>query len=609
MPCPDGIRLASRLWRPEGPGPWPALLMRQPYGAALASTVTYAHPRWYAEHGFLVVVQDVRGRGESEGTFGGFAQEAADGAEAVRWVRGLPHCTGRVGTYGFSYQGLSQLLNAGKPHPAAPDPFPDCLAPAMCGLDERLDWASEGGAHWWALGLGWALQLAAQGARRRDDLPGWRALRRSLETGDYLEEGLALLERHDPEGMGLAWLRADPRDAAGWRVHHPPAALLRRPMLLIGGWHDPHLRGVLDLWQRALAAGGRPTLHVGAWSHLNWQGGCDAEQLAFFRRHLGGGAAQQKASAAPEAGAPARSIAPGEIWLQEATSGEWFALDPTPGPPGPPGPSGIPGPSGLPDPPCLPGLPGPSVLAGPPKLPDPPCLADPPCLPGLPGLPGPRWRLASDGRAAIRQDEGVLLAPAPRPEGSDPTTSPVALVHDPWRPVPGRGGHLGGEARLPDRSDLDGRGDVACFTTAPLRGPLRLLGRPTLRLKVEADQPGFDLCAALAVVSADGQTARQLCTGVLRVLGGEAMEPLERCVRLQPLAASLGVGERLRLSLAPAAWPQVAVNGGDGSQPRGGATARHRLITLTLLLAGAELVIEPLLPPRPDGAPPGRAAN
>ena len=39
----------------------------------------------------------------------------------------------------------------------------------MCGLDERLHWASEGGAHWWALGVGWALQLAAEGCRRRED--------------------------------------------------------------------------------------------------------------------------------------------------------------------------------------------------------------------------------------------------------------------------------------------------------------------------------------------------------------------------------------------------------------------------------------------------------
>ncbi|MEB3334631.1 MAG: CocE/NonD family hydrolase [Cyanobacteriota bacterium] len=548
MSCADGIRLASRLWCPDGPGPWPALLMRQPYGSALASTITYAHPRFYADQGFLVVVQDVRGRGDSEGTFRGFAQEAADGAEAVRWVRSLPACNGRLGTYGFSYQGLSQLLNAGAAATAGPDPFPDCLAPAMCGLDERLDWASEGGAHWWALGLGWALQLAAQGAQRRNDLQGWRTLRHSLETGAYLEEGLALLERHDPEGMGLAWLRTDPLDPGAWRVHQPPAALLRRPMLLIGGWQDPHLRGVLQLWTAARAAGGQPTLRVGAWSHLNWNGGVDAEQVAFFRRHLDGGAARGDIAPA------GRSIAPGDLWLQDATTGDWFALD----------------------------------LAAP-QL-------------------GSTWWLASDGRAAIRRDEGQLIAKGP-PKGDAVPRRPVALVHDPWRPVPGRGGHLGGEARLVDRNDLDGRSDVACFTTPPLAGPLRLLGRPTLRLRVEADQPGFDLCAALAVVSADGASARQLCTGVTRVLGDGALVPLERRVELQPLAATLGPGERLRLSLAPAAWPQVAVNAGDGHQPLGGPSARHRPITLTLLLADAVLALEPLVSPGADGAAPGGAAN
>ena len=104
--------------------------MRQPYGRAIASTVTYAHPSWYAAHGFLVVVQDVRGRGESEGNFQGFVQEASDGADTVRWVRQLPSCNGRVGTYGFSYQGLSQLLNDA----ADGEGWPDCLAPAMAAL-------------------------------------------------------------------------------------------------------------------------------------------------------------------------------------------------------------------------------------------------------------------------------------------------------------------------------------------------------------------------------------------------------------------------------------------------------------------------------------------
>lgn len=538
MRCADGVRLAARLWCPPGEGPWPALLMRQPYGSALASTVTYAHPRWYAERGFLVVVQDVRGRGESEGTFAGFAREAADGAEAVRWLRRLPECNGRLGTYGFSYQGLTQLLQAG--------PLPDALAPAMCGLDERLDWASEGGAHWWALGLGWALQLAAQGARRRDDLPAWQTLRRSLDTGAYLHEGLALLERHDPEGMGLAWLRSNPRDPAGWRVHASPAALLRRPLLLIGGWHDPHLRGVLALWRRARAAGGQPTLHVGAWSHLNWRGGVDREQVTFFRRHLG--------LPVPPEEEPGRPVDPGAIWLQDATSGEWFPTDPNP------------------------------------------------------GAPGPRWRLASDGRAAVQREEGRLL-PGEEAAGDAAPGGAVVMVHDPWRPVPGRGGHLGGEGLLLDRADLDGRTDVACFTTAPLLRPRRLLGQPVLRLRVEADQPGFDLCASLAVVSPDGQTARQLCTGLRRVVGPEALRPLERCVRLQPLAATLQAGERLRLSLAPAAWPQVAVNPGDGREPLSGATARHREITLTLLLEGSVLEMAPLFPSSPDGGPPDLAAN
>lgn len=544
MACADGICLANRIWTPEGDGPWPVLLMRQPYGAALASTVTYAHPHWYAEQGFVVVVQDVRGKGESEGQFGGFAQEACDGAEAVRWARRLPESNGRLGTYGFSYQGLTQILNAGRE-----DAFPDCLAPAMCGLDERLDWASEGGAHWWALGLGWALQLAAQEARRKGDGQGWEAIRRTLETGAYVHDGLTLLERHDPQGMGLAWLRADPLLAEGWRVHHPADTLLQRPMLLIGGWHDPHLGGVLRLWQRATAAGGRPALHIGAWSHLQWPGGMDSEQVAFFRRHLGeAGAANLHPQQAD--GAQERSVEPGAIWLQDATTGHWLPMDPS----------------------------APGVL--------------------------PVWRLASDGRAAIRSDEGQLL----EGPGEGPSR-PVVLVHDPWRPVPGRGGHLGGEARLADRTDLDQRADVACFTTPPLERSLQLQGRPRLRLRVQADQPGFDLCAALSVVSAETRLSRQLCTGALRVVGPEAQDSLVRWVELQPLAATLQAGERLRLSLAAAAWPHLAVNAGDGLQPRSGPSAFHRLITLTLELAGARLDVLPLLPSAADGKDAGLAAN
>ena len=50
----DGVRLISRIWLPNSNGPWPALLMRQPYGREIASTITYSHPEWWASKGYMV---------------------------------------------------------------------------------------------------------------------------------------------------------------------------------------------------------------------------------------------------------------------------------------------------------------------------------------------------------------------------------------------------------------------------------------------------------------------------------------------------------------------------------------------------------------------------
>ncbi len=518
MRCRDGTRLMARIWSPEGDGPWPVLLMRQPYGRAIASTITYAHPSWYAAHGFLVVVQDVRGQGDSEGAFGGFAQEAADGADAVRWARGLSGSNGRLGTYGFSYQGLSQLLNDG----ADGDPavLPDCTAPAMAGPSEQHHWACEGDAHWWALGLGWGLQLAALQCRRRGDHAGWQRIRSSLDSGRFLHDGPELLKELDPEGMACGWLANDPQSPQTFREHPVLPELLRRPMLLIGGWYDPHLRGILQLWQQAQQAGGKPHLRIGAWTHLNWEGGVDQVQLAFFQRELKGRAAEP----------------PERINVQCQTSQRWHGL-------------------------------------------------------GLHQLRvrGPRWGLRSNGLAAVDANEGALTA-NPADAGGW-----VHLVHDPWRPVPGRGGHLGLDAGPCQRADLDDRCDVACFTSDPLTEPLPLAGQPVLTIGLQADQPGVDLCAALSRHRPDG-AVQQLSTGVLRQLGARCREQHTVQVRLQPLMAELTPGDRLRLSLAGAAWPQIAVNPGNGSIPAGGPSPQHRVITVSLGLEEAWLELEPLDP-------------
>jgi predicted acyl esterase len=167
------------------------------------------------------------------------------------------------------------------------------------------------------------------------------------------------------------------------------------------------------------------------------------------------------------------------------------------------------------------------------------------------------------------------------------------VVHDPWRPLPGRGGHLGLDAGVVGRGDLDQRSDVACFSTAPFQETSELLGEPVLELHAAADQPGFDLCLALSIVTPDGQV-RQLSTGVARYRGEDCQSMERRQVALQPLLTDLPAGCRLRLSIGLAAWPQIAVNPGDGSLPEGSAGARHRVISVTLQLADSCFSIRPM---------------
>ncbi len=104
----DGIRLDADIYRPDSEELFPILPMRQPYGRKIASTVVAALAIWYAQQGYIVVIQDVAIRGTSEGIFNLFGVEIADGYDTLERIVSIWKY-GKFGMYGFSYQAMTQL--------------------------------------------------------------------------------------------------------------------------------------------------------------------------------------------------------------------------------------------------------------------------------------------------------------------------------------------------------------------------------------------------------------------------------------------------------------------------------------------------------------------
>jgi uncharacterized protein len=266
----DGVRLDADLYRPEGDGPFPVLLMRQPYGRRIASTICYAHPWWYADQGYIVVIQDVRGRGTSQGVFRLFADDVADGTDSIAWAASLPGSSGVVGMYGFSYQGTNQLLAAALHPPAL-----KALAPAMIGWDIGADWAYENDAFCLAAGLNWATQIGAETARLAGDKEAFDAFFRASRGIPFHSPVAArpdYVERFAHHTHYQAWLD-NPPDSPYWRNLSPAcrAPSLTVPVLLVGGWYDSHLPGTIAAFKHFAAIRPEQTrITIGPWTHFPW---------------------------------------------------------------------------------------------------------------------------------------------------------------------------------------------------------------------------------------------------------------------------------------------------------------------------------------------------
>jgi len=109
VPMRDGVRLSSNIFRPDAPGRFPVLLMRSPYGNGGAGNTEASYG---ASIGYVVIIQDTRGRYESEGIFDAMQPEALDGYDTQQWIGEQPWCNGKIGTFGGSYVGFTQWMPA-----------------------------------------------------------------------------------------------------------------------------------------------------------------------------------------------------------------------------------------------------------------------------------------------------------------------------------------------------------------------------------------------------------------------------------------------------------------------------------------------------------------
>jgi uncharacterized protein len=531
METRDGVRLDADVYYPQpsgqtsgqAAGEFPVLLMRQPYGRAIASTVVYAHPTWYAAQGYIVVIQDVRGRGSSEGKFDLFAHEINDGFDTVAWAASLPQSSGKVGMYGFSYQGMTQLYAA-----AAHPPALKTLCPSMIGYDLYQDWAYEGGGFCYQLNLAWAIQLAAETARRQGDAEAYQALyaaSRNPTLQDPVCPHSDLLQQLAPDSFYHDWL-AHPEPDDYWEKLSPQTYLhdVDLPMLHLGGWFDTYMRGTLRFYKEMTTRSSPQALWVGPWAHLPWgrkvgaidyglaaNQAIDRLQVRWFDHFLKG----------KDTGLLDEPL----VNLFEMGSNQWRKFE------------------------------------------------------QFPANQTRSYFLVTTGLAGMDEREGKLVE---TPEFESLQVDQIdTWVHDPWRPVPAMGGHGVLSAGGGDRASLDCRTDVLTYQTEPLTADLHLAGELSIVLHCTADAPSFDLCAVLSEV----QLSEAKPNGVYNFSQGyQRVNSLQPKIQmaLQPTCICIPKGNALRLSISAACFPAYVVNSGTGKAAGESRLIDARVITLRL---------------------------
>ncbi|HEY1985748.1 MAG TPA: CocE/NonD family hydrolase [Terracidiphilus sp.] len=501
----DGTTLTSDHYYPPGDGPWPTLFMRQPYGRDIASTVVYAHPVWFARRGYHVAIQDVRGRGGSSGVFYPFRHEGRDGAESISWLRKHAASNGRIGMYGFSYQGMTQLLAAAE----QPEGLV-CIAPHMTAADLYYGWFYHHGALRLNSTLGWGIQMLREDARRK----GAREASSKLEAA---WNNIRIQAMYAPYALHPAVAdSALPGYVRNWLSHREPGDYwegqdistrydrIRIPALHTAGWFDTYLdgsiAGYLALRNHASSEFARKNQYLiaGPWVHIPW--GDRAGEL------LLGNAANLNTD---------------EIllrwfnhWLKDTSEFEaeprirYFVL-------------------------------GPNQWRSADEWPVDSTVA---------------FYLHSAGNANSRKGDGSLSGFVP-----DVDEPRDVFAYDPEVPVMAPGGAQALSGSF-DQAAMEMGNNLLVYTTEAVTQETEIFGHPRIRIFAITSAAHADFTAKLVRVKPDGR-AEFLCIGIARSswlfrnLTYQADEIHAWDIELDPISLELSCGERLRLEIASSAFP------------------------------------------------------
>ena len=270
----DGIMLATDIYRPgkggaATPERLPVLLHRTPYDKSDPAAVSIAE--MLAKHGYVVLVQDTRGRHHSQGVFEKYYSfDAFDGYDSIEWAAKQPFSDGKVGMYGTSYAAHTQA-DASKLAP----PHLRALLLNMGGMSNawdhsvRYDGAFEMGRQltWaWSQALDDAKDPLVKGMLSKEDVTAWYTalpIRKGLSPlavapnfeGYYLDEATHSDYDAHWDTLGMQWEK-----------YYAQTADV--PMMHVGGWYDIYLRGTIENWRRLGALKKSPMrLVIGPWTH------------------------------------------------------------------------------------------------------------------------------------------------------------------------------------------------------------------------------------------------------------------------------------------------------------------------------------------------------